>query len=161
EVVTPNESAKAVRQTILTALQGKLNIREQARFDMVDSSLPDAMNKAVFPIDARTTTIAGQAPDALRTHVGGVAIVLKDLNPRLDVKEIKTRIDQQRLSQAGSAGRISQFSVEGSSDGSLVIVMTSDPELTYDASDPARLAQWTDELATPAWNIVREAINKP
>jgi SecD/SecF fusion protein len=164
EVVTPNESAKDVREAILTALQGKLNIREQARFEMVDNTVTEAMNQVVFPIEPRTTTIAGQVPNDLRQHVGGVAIVLRNLTPRLSEAEIESRLQHQQLQPqigSGSAKRISRFSVEPSSDGSQVIVMASDPDLTYDSADANKVQQWIDQLAAPAWNLVRDAINKP
>jgi SecD/SecF fusion protein len=164
EIVTPNESVRDVRDTILKALEGKLNIRQQARFDLVDSSVAEAMNTAVYPIEPRTTTIAGMVPDSLRQHVGGVAIVLKNVTPKLPIDEIKARIEQQRLQPqigSGSAKRISQLDVEASADGSQAMVLASDPDLLYDGSDPAKVQQWTDQLAGPAWNLVRDAINKP
>jgi len=164
EVITPNPNAVEVRRAIVDNLQDRLNIRVGAKFDLVGAAFSEASGTAVVPIEPTTTTIAGMAPEALRTHLGGVAIVLKNLDPPLDAQEIRQRIEQQRLQPqvgAGSAKRYSQFDVASSPDGRTAIVMTSDPDLPYDRNDPIKLQQWTDELAVPAWNLVNDAVAKP
>jgi SecD/SecF fusion protein len=165
EVVTPSNDSRQVTDAILTTLAGRLNLQEPSKFDLVDQTYDKAMDKAIFPITPQTRTIAGFAPTTLRTHIGGVAIVLKNLSTHLTADEIRARLEHERLQpKAGAAADSSQFQlidVEMSADGNSAIVLTSDPNITYDANDPAKIEQWTQELAKPTWNLVRDAINNP
>jgi SecD/SecF fusion protein len=159
EVVTPNDNASAVKDVLKEALQGKLNVQEPSQFASVGAGFGDALNRAVFPIENRTTTVGGVTPEKLREHLGGVAIVLEDLRPMLTADEISKRLDQQRL-QAGGGGE--QFGyrktdVEVFPEGNTAVILVSDEALPYD-KDPDK---WQTELAGPAWQLVNGAINNP
>jgi SecD/SecF fusion protein len=164
EVVTPNDNAPRVKEAVLAALAGKLNLLEPSDYDMVDTPSAELVNQAIVPITSETRNVAGVAPRELRSHVGGVAIVLKNLAPKLSAEQIRTRIQQIRLqvqAGGGKSGGYHPIDVAVSADGSTALVMTSDPASVYDASDPIKIEQWTEELARPTWDTVREAVHNP
>lgn len=164
EVVTPNDNATAVKDVLKAALQGKLNLQEPSQFAMVGAQLGEALNRAVFPIEARTNAVGGGvgggglSPQKLREHIGGVAVVLQDLHPMLSDVEIAKRLDQQRL-QAGGSTDIGyrKIDVETFPAQNAAVVLMSDEALPYD-KDPEK---WQAELASPAWRLVNEAVNNP
>jgi SecD/SecF fusion protein len=164
EIVTPSNDSKQVTDTVLKVLAGRVNLQQPSTFDLVSQPYADAMDKAIFPITPETHDIAGFAPQSLRSHIGGVAVVLKNLDPKLRPDEIRTRLEHQRLQPTAGVASASEYlpiDVETSPDGSSAIVLTSDPNISYDATDPAKLDQWTQQLAKPTWNLVRDAINNP
>jgi SecD/SecF fusion protein len=164
EVVTPSNDAVKVKDAVLEQLGGRVNIQLASNYAGVDLTAEQAMDTAIFPIAQDTRTIVGIAPAALRSHVGGVAIVLKDLNPKLTADQIKKRLEQIRLQpQAGaaSASQYRQLDVEVSSDGSTAIVMTSDPNAQYDVIDQIKKDQWAQDLVKPTWELIRQAIHAP
>ena len=145
-------------------MAGKLNLQQPSKFDYVDQTYSQAMDKAIFPITMQTHTIEGFAPESMRTHIGGVAIVLKNLSTKLSSDEIRSRLEHERLQPHAGAANNSQYlqmDVETTPDQSSAIVLTSDPANQYDANDPAKIEQWTQELVKPTWNMVRDAINSP
>ncbi|HMB95398.1 MAG TPA: protein translocase subunit SecD, partial [Tepidisphaeraceae bacterium] len=75
EVVTPSNDSRQVTDSVLKAMAGRLNIQEPSKFDYVDQTYSQAMDKAIFPITPETRAIAGFSPQSLRSHIGGVAIV--------------------------------------------------------------------------------------
>jgi SecD/SecF fusion protein len=165
EVVTPNKDARAVREAILEALEGKLNITPEARFANASADFAAATaGGAVVPIEDGTDAIAGLSPPSLRTHVGGVAVVLKDLEPAMTAAEVRQRIEAVRLQpQAGGADaqRYRAFDVEVAPDGRTALVMSSDPNFPYDPDSPAILDSWKQQLAAPVWDLTRAALTKP
>jgi SecD/SecF fusion protein len=104
------------------------------------------------------------SPAALRTHVGGVAVVLKDLEPPMKPADVRQRIEAIRLQpQAGGADqqRYRAYDVEVSPDGRTALVMSSDPNFPYDADNPAIADSWKQQLAAPVWDLTRAALTKP
>ena len=165
EVVTPNKDARAVRESILEALEGKLNITPEARFANSDADFAAALEQgAVVPITDQTEQVAGLSPAALRTHVGGVAIVLRDLEPPMKPAEVRQRIESVRLQpQAGGADqqRYRPYDIEVSADGRTALVMSSDPNFPYEADNAVIVDSWKQQLAAPIWDLARAALTKP
>jgi SecD/SecF fusion protein len=162
EVVTTSNDSRQVTDTVLKVLAGRLNLQEPSKFELVDQPYTAAMDKAIFPITPTTHDIAGFAPQSLRSHIGGVAIVMNNLDPKLSADEIRARLEHQRLQPTVGAAPASQYlQIDVETAGNNAIVLTSDPNITYDANDPAKLDQWTQQLAKPTWNLVRDAINNP
>src|SRR5205814_1783962 len=144
---------------ILNSLEGQLDILQPSNFEYMDMSAADAMNKAIFPITSETRTVGGMSPAQLRSHTGGVAIVLKDMNPTLSAAEIKDRMEQVRLQPQADSAKMQAYrdvDVEVSSDGKTAVVMTSDPAITYEPNDPTKLQQWTDDIVKPTWANILE-----
>ena len=165
EVVTPNKDARAVRTAILEALEGKLNITPEAKFDGSAADFPAALaSGAVVPVTQETQSIAGLAPPNLRAHAGGVAVVLKNLDPPMTAAEVRRRVESERLQpQAGGADaqRYRPFDVEVSPDGRTALVISSDPNFPYEPDNAATQAAWQQELAGPVWQLTRNALTKP
>jgi SecD/SecF fusion protein len=170
EVITPNESAAQVRQAVVDALGGRLKVEQPSSFANVGASLDAAMAAgAVVPIEGGMQEVAGLAidqQDLLAKHVGGAAIVLKNLRPPLPAAEVKTRIQRQRLqaeSNAPGAGYRAFDVVDAPGRGpegeNTVVVLVSDPAFPHDA-DPLKLQQWKDGVAAPMWQTVNDAVNK-
>jgi SecD/SecF fusion protein len=165
EVITPNKDARAVRESILEALQGKLNITPEAKFASSEVDFATALDRGtVVPITDQTDQVAGLSPAALRAHVGGVAIVLKDLEPAMKAADVRQRIEAIRLQpQAGGADqqRYRAYDVEVAPDGRSALVMSSDANFPYDANNPAIVDSWKQQLAAPVWDLTRAALTKP
>jgi SecD/SecF fusion protein len=165
EIVTPNKDARAVRTAVLDALEGKLNITPQVSFEQSDQPFTEAMDKHIVPITGETTSLAGMAPPQLRSHVGGVAVVLNNLDPPIGAEEIRRRIEAERLQPSAGgetqAPRYRPLDVEVSNEGRVAVVMSSDPNFPYDADNEATIEQWRQELAAPTWDQVRAALTKP
>jgi SecD/SecF fusion protein len=165
-VITPSNDQKAVTGAIIAALGDRLNIQTASKYDMVDQTASEAMDKAIFPIAQDTRTVGGFSPAALRSHVGGAAFVLNNLNPPItSADEIKNRMRQARLqptvggSVAANAYR--PIDVEIADGGKTAIILTSDPNAPYDASDAIKVEQWQQDLVEPMWKQIREAVNNP
>ena len=170
EVVTPNPEAKVVRPAVLEALGDKLKVQLPSTFAGVDTTL-DAATQAqlVTPIESPEQKLPGLGnflPDAMARHLGGVAIVLRDLDPPLSAAQVRDRIEQQRLSGAGDSAaslRLDVVEVPAAEAGGkpAVLVLASSGEFTYDAADRIKQDQWRDVVAGPIWRVINESINKP
>src|SRR5690606_14193510 len=88
EIDTPNEESSDVRRAILTALDGYLDVRLAAAFAGQDEPLDAVLaDGTVVPITWVGHRIADIAVDDVARNVGGVAVVLRDLKPTLEVEE--------------------------------------------------------------------------
>ena len=162
EVVTPNVTGQAVKAAVIQALGERLKLELPSKFDHVDEPIDRAAaSKAVLPIESDLFAINGFTPRTTTKHLGGVAIVLTHLDPPLSVKEVRDRINQQRLQPevGGASAPRGEFDVEtaGAEAGAPIVVLMSDPKLPYD-QDPQK---WQEELAAPVWKLVNEAVNRP
>ena len=174
EVVTPSADAKGVRAAVLDALGDKLKVQLPSTFAGVDTPLEAATQaKVVAPIENAEQKVPGLgnfAPEGLARHVGGVAIVLRELDPPLSAAQVRDRIEQQRLSVAGDRDvgsaaslRLDVLDVPAAEAGGrpAVLVLASSGEFTYDAADRMKQDQWRDVVAGPLWRVANDAINKP
>ena len=176
EVVTPNEKAQDVRRAVIDAMGADLKVQLPSSFAHVGSTLDAATAaNAVVPVrdvDQKFPGLGNFSPASLPKHVGGVAIVLRDLDPPLTAAQVRDRIEQQRLSGTGgdraaaaaAALRLDVEQVPASEAGSTkpaVVVLASSGEFTFDQADEQKRAQWLDAVAGPMWRVVNEAVNKP
>ena len=174
ELVTPSANARAVRGAVLEALGDKLKVQLPSSFSAVDTTLDVATQaNVVTPVENAEQKLPGLgnfAPEALPRHAGGVAIVLRDLDPPLSAAQVRDRIEQQRLSAAGdretgsaASLRLDVLDVPGAEAGGkpAVLVLASSGEFTYDAADRVKQDQWRDVVAGPLWRVINDAINKP
>lgn len=166
EVVVPNENEGEVSEAIVQALGDRLNLREASTFTGAERDFDAALGQAVVPIVDASMQIEGITvnPDDLAAHVGGAAVVLRDLQPMLSEDELRTRFNEQRLKGAYSAeGLRGSVSVDvrtfDSQDAAVVFV--SNERFLYDPDEPEVMAAWEREFARPAWQLVREAVANP
>jgi len=174
ELVTPNADAKAVRKAVLDALGDNLKVQLPSTFADVGKTVEAAMDdKLVVPITGGDQKIPGLGnfnPPEVAAHVGGAAIVLKDLDPPLTAGQVEDRIQQERLSESGgraTAGasnlRLGVVQVPAAEAGGkpAVLVLASSSEFSYDEADTQKKSQWLDAVAAPMWNVVNDSVNKP
>jgi SecD/SecF fusion protein len=166
EVVTPNDKASEVREAIVAALGDRLDVKVPSSFDHKQEPVDLAMaNDIVQPVESIEQSFDGFNPPSLGSHLGGVAITLKNLDPPLTPEEIKARIEAQRLdpSSGGATQPFRDIDVEAETGPGVpaktAIVLVSDPNYIYDP-DPFKAEQWTQELAAPMWELVNGAITR-
>ena len=174
ELVTPSANAKAVRPAVIEALGDKLQLQLPSTFASAGAPLDAATGaKVVMPVENPEQKLPGLGnftSDALRRHAGGVAVVLRDLDPPLSVAQVRERIEQQRLSgatgrESASAGtlRLDVLQVPAAEAGGkpAVLVLASSGEYTYDSNDRIKQDQWRNEVAGPLWRVINDSVNKP
>lgn len=158
EVITPNEDAPAVRAAVERATSGMLTITPRVTFDGIDLELEDALvANVVAPIERAGQEFGGFVPEGQTAHIGGAAIVLRNLSPRLTEQEIEQRINRYRLlpTTSGTAASYRSFNVDVDPATGTAVVLVSDPELAYSANEQ----RWRDELAGPMWTLTAGAMN--
>lgn len=174
EIVTPSDDAAVVRNAILGALGDRLEVQRPSTFVGVGSSLDPAMAEGVIlPVDSDEQKLAGLgnfSPEAMSRHVGGVAVILRGLEPPLSANEVRDRIEQQRLTMAGgretgsaASLRLDVVDVPAAEAGGkpAVLVLASSGEFVYDPADPVKQDQWRDVVAGPMWRVIVDSVNKP
>ncbi len=162
EVVTPNNDAKEVRDAVLTAFAGELNVTQESKFDGYDRTADAAIDGGVvLPIKDTSLTIDGFKPKNAGAYRGGAAIVLRHLNPKLTPAEIARRIESQRMTPTTNTAPVySDFVVEspnGDEATDAAVVLFANTNFAFDKGE----SKWRDNLAGPNWQIVRDAITRP
>ena len=166
EVVTPNADAVKVQAEVIRVLGDRLKVELPSTFANVGKPLEEVTDKTVVPVVTGQESFNGFVPPGLNSYRGGVAVVLRNIDPPLTVEQIKTRIERQRLlPQPGqTAPTYREYAVEAprpagnaSPDApvSTAVILVDDPAVPYSLDK----AKWRDEVAKPVWNLVQEAIN--
>jgi SecD/SecF fusion protein len=166
EVVVPSENKAAVTQAIVDRLDDRLNMREPSTFAGHDQSFDAVLDQAVVPIEPSVTEVGGLPvdPALLAANSGGVAIVLRDLEPPLTQEQLQDRFNQQRLKGVydaeGLRGSVN-VAVETFPDQNAAVLLVSNDRYLYDATDAEVARQWRAEFAEPAWTLVVDAVANP
>ena len=160
QVVSPNDKRVQVRNAVLDAMQGLLQITLPSTFDGSGAAYMDA-DKQVVPINNADFSVEGYTPPAATEHPGGVAIVLKNISPPLSVKEIQSRIQNQRSSSSAASIASVDFVVNAPGDPTkptaFAVIVGWNEAVSYSADQ----GKWADELAQPLWGLVKDAVNHP
>jgi SecD/SecF fusion protein len=167
EVVTPAQNATDVTKAILSAMsdgdgnESLLDVETPSQYAGVGLGFDQALNNTVLPIGNDPISVDGFTPAQLADYRGGVAIVLKDIQPRRTAKEIFDRIQrQQLLPQTGPAipSHI-DFIVESpagpNEPTSVAMILVAPGNVPFDKGAD----QWKAELAAPMWKLTADAIN--
>lgn len=164
EVVTPSENVLAVKEAVTGAMGDTLNVSVRAKFDGVGENVENVLGTTVLGVEAgRVPQVNGQPVPDLQNYIGGVAIILNNLNPALDPGEIKSRISAQLLQPGvGNTGATYRdFAVREftSPEGKVTsaVVLSREENASYEAD---RMV-WQEQLARPMWQTVTEAIDRP
>ena len=160
EVVTVTTDVPAVRAALSSALAGDLDVAQASTFVGAGKAYNDVQRDAslIVPITSETQNIAGFVPRSVADHVGGVAIVIHNLTPKLDATDVRQRITQQR---AAAGGSFKKYNVEALPDGTGLVVLASDATVAYKDTDAEAVQNWSTTLAAPTWDRVNEAITNP
>ncbi len=160
QVVVPNDKKEIVRNAVLEAMTGKLQLQLPSDFTGASSEYKDAADKEVLPITG-AFTVDGYTPPAAASHPGAVAIVLRNMSPPLSVEEITKRLNNQRLSSSSATTGSVQYVVESPGDPSkptaFAVVTGWNPSVSYQAD----IGKWMGDLAQPLWGLVKDAVNHP
>jgi SecD/SecF fusion protein len=170
---TPSTNAIAVRKELLKYLGDNLSLERESHFDHVGLDLDAVVGSTAIPVDRTLIAKEGQSlaraagfavpTETLRDYGGGVAIVLRNIDPPLSPSEIRDRLERQRLQPAAGEAQQPYRDTKVESDTGPdaktdhAVVLMVDPNLPYD-KDPAR---WRELLAGPSWRLLNDAINKP
>ena len=162
EVVTPNPTAKDVKDVVIQAIGDNLSTERESHFDNENTPINVAMDKgAVVPITSGELSIPGLPPVDTTGFEGGVAMVLRNLNPMLTPAQIRERVERQRLvPQAGGKMvpyRDMDIRVAEAGPGELAktaVLLVVDAKFPYDRD----AGRWSDEVANPTWQLVNDAI---
>ena len=161
EIVTPQDDRDKVKQAILTALNGKLDIKLPSSFDDVGTDYSTARDKAILPVTNANFSVDGFSPKSTSDYVGGVAIVLRNINPPLSVNEIQTRVQHEQLSSSSGAISAIDVNVSGPVDPdkptNFAVILGKNATVSFGADE----GKWATNLAEPLWGLTRDAINRP
>jgi SecD/SecF fusion protein len=160
QVVVPNDKKEMVRNAVLEAMKGKLQLQLPSDFAGASLDYKDAADKQVLPISG-TFTVDGYTPPAAASHPGGVAIVLRNISPPLSVEEITKRLNNQRLSSSSATTGSVQYVVESPGDPTkptaFAVITGWNPSVSYQSD----IGKWMGDLAQPLWGLVKDAVNHP
>lgn len=165
ELITPNEKGKEVKDAIVAVFGSQLKAQRESTFDGVRLNIDQAMTSgSVIPITTDTLQIGDKTIDDASAHAGGVAIVLKNLDPMLSPEQIAQRMEKQRL-QPQADGKLLPYrdtdvEVIESGPGDLAksaVVLISDSKFPYEKN----ASDWQEHLAQPSWLLINDAINNP
>jgi SecD/SecF fusion protein len=163
QVVTPNEKAPQVRDVIMAAMGDKLDLQLPSKFEGSNQRFELALDKQVLPIMSETQKFGEITPSPrdMAEHMGGVAIVLKNLNPPISAAQIKSRFERARMQPApGQAQQpyrditVLNDAPKAEAGASNAVILISDPSFSYEKDQ----AKWAQGLAAPMWALVNEGV---
>jgi SecD/SecF fusion protein len=161
EIISPSDDRAGVKAAVLSALQGHLKIVLPSNFDQVNAEYTAARDTSILPINDASFSVDGFTPSAAADHVGGVAIVLRNLSPPLSVEQIRQRLDNERLSSSAQGITAIEYNVQSPGDPSkptsFAVIVGWDPSVSFAADE----GKWIEELAKPLWSMTRDAVNRP
>ena len=168
EVVTPNDNAAAVRNAVLESLGPDLKLERPSKFDLASETVEAALAKAaVIPIEKDSLDIDARPVPEAAGYVGGVAIVLRNLEPPISANEVRSRIDRA----AGAPGsemnlgkwRIEVVGLDGDKTkdkdnhpSKNVAVLAVNPAFPFAKSADG----WREATAAPIWRLANEGVNR-
>ncbi len=160
EISTPTISTKDVQEAVLESLGPKLDITQPSTFRSSSETIQNVLDTVVLPIENAQTRIDGASSEQIAAHVGGVAIVLQNIEPAISETDIRLRLDQ-RLAQEADATRPAAYDVEAAPDGHSAVIFFVNNSYRYDPANANAMQQWRGSLAGPGWQIVQDAISNP
>jgi SecD/SecF fusion protein len=167
ELVTANADAKAVRTAVLDVLGAKIHTDLPSKFEHVADTVDVAISSGV--VDHVTPAYTVKDLNDFKTpasddYIGGVAVVLKDLDPPLKPDQIRDRLDRLRATLPANSNE-STYPVLGDYTvvsplgpgvpTSSAVIFAGDPNFPYE-KDPAK---WTSNVADKIWELVRNGVN--
>jgi SecD/SecF fusion protein len=160
DVVTPNDNRNQVKAVVLEALKNDLKIQTPSTFDQSGANFATALNTSVVPI-TQNFSVDGFTPPGAADHVGGVAIVLRNLSPNISADEIRRRLDNQRLSSSAGDSGLIQYDVESkvgaSKDTDFAVIVGWNSTVSFNADE----GKWAEDLAQPLFSLTKDAVNHP
>ncbi len=169
EVITPNADSVRVKDEVVKIFGEKLEVVLPSRFSASGEPVAAAIGqKVVVPLTAdllkdRAAWPGGVVPERASDFIGGAALFLRDINPKLTLGQVRDRITQQQLQtdtpQAVAQREIFVTAPEASSGqpAATAVVLTKDENLPYGKDNE----KWQAQVAGPMWQLVNDAVNRP
>lgn len=147
--------AEAVTQAIVEAFADKLETKPPLEF--VGAGVTDIRRAPVYDLDRGTLGDNIDQPsvrDNVSAYVGGVAVVIANLDPQPSLADLRQRLDLMRESQdySDTLGRPRDIRVIDGTEAAVktAVLVVTDPEVSR--------ARRTEAVAQREWNLVREAL---
>jgi SecD/SecF fusion protein len=147
--------ADAVTQAIVAAFSDKLETKPP--LDFAGAEIQDVRRAPVYDFDRATLGDNIDQPairDNMPEYIGGVAVIMADLDPPPTLLALRERLDMMRESQdfADTLGRVRDVRVIEGTENAVrtAVLVVVDPEVSR--------ARRTEEVAQREWNLVREAL---
>jgi len=156
-----------VRNALVQEFGDQLDVVKPLDFAGADNAQHAAYT---FPIEHESLGQNIERPGAahrVADHLGGVAIVLEDIEPAVSPEEIRLRVEGMRRQPDFSdiAGRnMEVFGLQPAVEGdpsqgfTSAVVVVSDPAVNYERVD---FNTWDQRLAQLEWELVRTALTEP
>ncbi len=153
-----------VIEAIVDEFDDLLDVAPPIRFTGVDS---DDHSSYTYPIEHEELGENIERPrftERVTEFLGGVAIVLDDIQPPVTLDEVRARIERMRGQPdfADARGRTADIIGLDESDQSgefqSVVVLVADPAVSYLRDDPLL---WDRQVGQMEWRLVTEAMAQP
>lgn len=161
-VVTTEIDSKAVASAIRRAFSDVLDQTPSYNFALSDAS--SVKEAPVYPISNAELSEVVNEPDVqfdASEYLGGVAVLLKDINPGINIEELKKRVNSTRFDPDHNDVTYQKFDVipvARSTDEpgkySAVVLVAMDDTLNYFNSTE----NWETRLASPVWRLSKDAL---
>ncbi len=155
---TTVQDSELVRETIVAALGDWLDIRPALEFDGSDQPLDVAPVRPILSSSLGESIGRGDVDIPVEEHLGGVAIVLDNLEPPVPAEGLRTRIDQlaqQAVFEDAARHSRELIVIEGTGEAVRAAVVVASDEAISVFDDEER---WRNEVAAPEWRLVQEAL---
>ncbi len=165
EIVTNNTDDAEVTAAILARLGERIDSRQPSTFNGYDQPYESVAGTAAVPVDDNADVAIGLPVEErlIAANEGGIAIVLRNLEPMPSQTELRDRIVGQRLkgqyNAQGLRGGVN-IDVETFAGEDAAVVFVANERYGYD-EDPDLERAFNTELAAPAWQMVVDAVAEP
>ncbi|MEX0742227.1 MAG: protein translocase subunit SecD, partial [Phycisphaeraceae bacterium] len=164
-ILTTLSETEQVTGIVQSAFEDVLDVQPSVQFAGMETE--SAADAPLYPVDETNLGQVINEPaveDDVSDHIGGVAIVLRDLSPSLTIGQIEDRINNMRLQpdyetlQFRPPSQVVGLRPDPENPGQYVeaVVISSDPNVRY-SDDPT---QWEQVVASTEWNLVRDALTR-
>jgi len=155
---TTVQDSELVRETIVAALGDWLDVRPALEFEGAGEPLDLAPVRPILSADLGESIGRADVSIPVDEYLGGVAIVLDNIEPPAPAEGMRTRIQQlAQQSVFADAARHSRelLIIEGTEQGvrSAVLLAADDAISVFDDEE-----RWRNEVAAPEWRLVQEAL---
>ena len=159
-IKTSDTRAKEVQAAVLTALRSLLDAEPALQFKDSDKAADLSPTYPIIEAELGKNIFREAVRNPVAPFVGGVAIVLDDINPPATLASIEERLSQfrRRTEFQDISGRKQQvIVVRGSPDAvQSAVLVVSDPGISFlDSKD-----RWTRELQLREWALVKSALTE-
>jgi SecD/SecF fusion protein len=167
-VQTLKQDPTAVSKAIKEAFSDVLDEERPLTFDGVNAQRIGEAPVHIVNQANLGDVIGRPVNDDVSNFLGGIAIVLDNINPAVNEKDLTARIQRMRLQPAFEKLPYREFEIIGldlaSSTGSTpmyksAVVVIRDQTTNY-IDEPTAFTEDSQGLATTEWNLVREALTR-